>query len=125
MTPIETLALIFAIWVLLKLVIIMAVDPKKWWKLTDTVVQNTTMWSVVLIILGAIVAYYLLMELTIVQISAVLLFGGILFRLSLMPYSKGFLRLKKEFTTDVFAKNWITVLILIALALWTLYALFA
>jgi len=68
-TPIEWIVTIFAVVGLIKLFVIM-VNKKSWWALTKNVYGNPGLTGFVSLVLAAVVLWYLLQELTIVQILA-------------------------------------------------------
>lgn len=122
MNPIEIIALIFALAVLIKTITFIFIDPKsslklaeKIWKKTGTILP-----SIFFIILLVILSYFLLIQLTIVQIFAASLFGIALYKLLLAQYPKPFLRFAQEVLKNK-QKLWLPGLIWIILALWVLY----
>jgi magnesium-transporting ATPase (P-type) len=127
MTPIEILATIFAIMVLVKLLFV-ALNPKLWMKGVESIVSNYAFTTIVYVLLAIIVGYFIFQGLNIVQVAAVMLFTSILMGLTLAPYSKEFLTMGKELTgtrSGVFRRAWLAVVIWAVIAVWTLYAVFA
>jgi hypothetical protein len=126
MTPIETLATIFAILVLVKLFIV-AVNPKLWMKGVESILNNYVFTTVVYVLLAIIVGYFVFQSLNIIQVAAVMLFASMLIGLTLVPYSKEFLTLGKEVIgtrSRMFRKAWLAIVIWAGIAIWTLYAVF-
>ena len=125
MTPIEICALIFAILVLVKLIVI-SINPRKWMDLAETLLKSHGYFSIVYLILAVIVGYYLMQELTVIQIVSAMLFTMLLAGLTMMQYPGPILKLSRETLKDkkVLSKNWFSVLIWIAIAVYTLYLLF-
>src|SRR3989338_11237923 len=95
MTPIEILALIFAIGILVKIIAVL-VNPKSNLKLAEMMLEGTGVLRIIYLILLAITGYYLLLELNIIQISAVMLFALILVALAFIPYNKHVLEIRRE-----------------------------
>jgi len=127
MTPIEILATIFAILVLVKLLFV-AVNPKLWMKGVESILGNYIFTTVVYVLLAVIVGYVLFQSLNIIQVAAVMLFTSLLIGLTLVPYLKEFLTLGKEMIgtrSEMFRKTWLAIVIWIAIAVWTLCAVFA
>ena len=127
MTPIEILATIFAIFVLVKLLII-AINPKLWMKVAEAILSNYILTTAVYLILAVIVGYYIFASLNIVQVAAAMLLTSVLMGLGVVPYSKTMLKVAKEMLgtrSDVFRKAWLAILIWLAIAVWVLYTVFA
>lgn len=127
MTPIEILATIFAILVLVKLLIV-AINPKVWMKVAEAILSNYTLTTAVYLILAVIVGYYIFANLNIVQVAAAMLLTSVLMGLTLVAYSKTMLKVAKEILgtrSDMFRKAWLAILIWVAIAVWVLYTVFA
>ena len=80
------------------------------------------------IVLAGVVGYFILTSLSIVQVTAVMLFAAILFGLGLLPYSETMLKLTQEMSdnrAEMLRKNWLAIVIWVTIAIWTLYAVFA
>jgi len=71
--PLETLALIFAILVLLKIVIVL-INPKGWLNLSKSLFNDKPVTALIYFVLMAIVGHYVFTNLSIIQIAAVMLF---------------------------------------------------
>jgi hypothetical protein len=126
MTPIEILAAIFAILVLVKL-LTAAINPKLWMKVVESILSHTAFITIVYCLLAVVIGYLIFTSLNIVQVAAVMLFTSVLIGLGLAPYSKTILTLGKEMIgtrSEMFRKTWLAILIWIAIAVWTLYEVF-
>ncbi|MDI6902705.1 MAG: hypothetical protein QMC77_03110 [Methanocellales archaeon] len=124
MTPIEILATIFAILVLVKL-LVYVVNPKPWMKLPEAMFKESTLTMIVYLILAVIVGYYVLASLSIVQVAAVMLFTAIIMGLTLIPYSKTLLKMSEEVVeVGMSPKVWLVTLIWAVIAIWVLYTVF-
>jgi len=127
MTPIEILATIFAVLVLVKIAIC-AVNPKHWMRWARAALKESALAMVAYLILAAIVGYYVLTSMSIVQVAAVMLLTGILAALAFIPYSEALLKMGEDIVEKgVLYKSWkvgIIVSIWVALAIWVLYAVF-
>ena len=78
MTPVEIIALILAIFILVKLVVL-AIRQKAWMRIPRVVFAKPILAMIVSILLAGVVLYYLLMEISIVHIFASMLFFALLF----------------------------------------------
>lgn len=125
MTPIETLALIAMLVIAIKLIVIL-VKPKAWADLVKKIWANPVLMEVIVLILATITLYYLLQELTIVQIFTVILFIALVAATSIAAYSKEMIALSQKMLKDknIAKKAWLSILIWIILILWGLKELF-
>jgi hypothetical protein len=124
MGPIETMATVFAVAIITKLIVV-AIKPKLLFNLQDSLAKGTKAAMVVYLTLAAWVGYYIFQYFSVVEVAAVMLFTSLLFGIAFIPHLKPFLKIRKEFIgRHVLSKNWLTLIIWIALALWVLYYLF-
>ena len=127
MTPIEIMALIAAIIVPVKLIMVWR-SQKSWF---NTVAKrywgNATVTTILSLIVVIVTLYYLLQELTIVQIWAVMLFAMALISLGLAPFSKYMLDVEQKWFTEtnVLKIGWFAAIVWLVLIIWVLYTLFA
>ena len=122
-TPIEWFAFILSVFVLIKLVVIF-VDPNKWMNFASSIWSRPALTSFISLLLAVMVLYYLLEELTIVQIFAVMLFFTLIFAMGIAPYAKEFIAMGKKMINRTVKDLWFYILIWLALIAWTLYSLF-
>ena len=82
--------------------------------------------TIVSLLLGSLVLYYLIQEITIVQILAVMMFLMLLMLVSVSIYSQEFLAMADTIYRDgnILKKSWLPLVIWIALILWGLKELF-
>lgn len=124
MGPIETMATIFAVAIVLKMVILMT-KPKLLFNLQDRLVKGTKVAMIVYLALAVWVGYYIFQYFSVVEVAAVMLFTSLLFGIAFIPHLKPFLKMRKEFAgRQLLSKNWLTLAIWIGLAVWVLYYLF-
>ena len=125
MTPIEIIALIFVIVAILKLIVLfVAVKPAKAMKIAKPLwTQHPAVVHIVGIALLAVLGYFLLQELSIVQLVAAMFFGFLLMAMFLMPYTKSVLKLAEEILKNK-CKAWLAWLIILVMSLWVLKELF-
>lgn len=123
-TPIEWIVTIFAVLVLIKLVVIM-INKKSWWNLTKGVYGNPGITGVVFLVLAAVVLWFLLQELSIVQIIAAGVFMVLLMGFAFMGYSKELMSLAKNIYAKKFSgRMWLYIIIWVVLLIWVLWELF-
>ena len=127
MSAIEIIAIIFALFILLKISIVL-INPHGWFKVSDSIFRNTILVTIVYLIIAVIVGYYIFHSFSITQVAAVMLFSSILIGLGLLPFSETLLTIRDEMRgskSDILRKTWLTLLIWTAIALWTLYEVFS
>lgn len=127
MTPIEIIALIVAIVAAIKIIVVL-IKPKAWLNsVVKPVYSKPTLTMLVSLILAVLVLYYLLMELNIIQIFAVMAFLALIMALSFAAYFREIVGLAEKMLRDnhVIKRAWLAILIWIILICWTLYVLFA
>ena len=127
MTPIEIMALIAAIIVPIKIIMLLR-SQKSWFNtVTRRFWGNATVTTILSLIVVIVTLYYLLQELTIVQIWAVMLFAMALISLGLAPFSKYMLDVEQKWFTEtnVLKIGWFAAIVWLVLIIWVLYTLFA
>ena len=118
MPAIEVLATIFAVLVLVKLLLFIF-NPQLRIKIVESFFKaNTTLLTVVYLALTAIVGYYVLSSLSIVEVGAVTLFVSGLFGLFFIQYKEIMIKLARESLKSGFlSKNWLSLLIWAVIAI--------
>lgn len=127
MTPIEIMALIAAIIVPIKIIMLLR-SQKSWFNtVTRRFWGNAVVTTILSLIVVIVTLYYLLQELTIVQIWAVMLFAMALISLGLAPFSKYMLDVEQKWFTEtnVLKIGWFAAIVWLVLIIWVLYTLFA
>ena len=125
MTPIEWMAAVIAIIVVIKLLVIV-IKPSAWMKVVKLVYSN----PIVLMVLGLIIAagsiWYLLEEVTIVQIFAVMVFVSGLAMMTVAVYAKEVVAMASKMLKNkqFLSKAWLSIIIWLLLAVWVLKVLF-
>ena len=126
MTVIEIIALIGAIIVPVK--IIMLLKGQKFWfeNVTEKYWGNAVTTTTLSLLVVVVLLFFLLQELTIIQIWAGAIFGMALTSLALAPFSKWMLGVEKKWFTEtnVLKTGWIALIVWIVLIVWVLYSLF-
>ncbi|MDI6655402.1 MAG: hypothetical protein QME59_05890, partial [Candidatus Hydrothermarchaeota archaeon] len=92
-----------------------------------TVYGNPILTTIISLVLAVVVLNYLLVELTIVQIFAVMLFLSLLMAIAAAPYSKDIMEWANKLSEDrgVLKKAWLAIIVWVILIVWVLYTLFA
>ena len=127
MTPIQIMALIVALLGAIKLIVVL-MSPKAWIdKVVKPIYANPMVTTIIALIIGGISLWYLLKELTIVYIFAVMLFVMSLMLLGFSAYSKEAIAMAQKVLKDKDAikKAWLPIIIWILLLIWVFYTLFA
>lgn len=123
-TPVEIIALVFAIAVLLKIVIVL-VNRDSYVSFAKTIYKSPKILMFAELVLAAIILYYLLMELSIVQIFAAIVLGALLTGVSFAVYAKEIMpAVLRAVKKDALKRAWLVIIVWLALMAWVLYALF-
>lgn len=124
-TPVEIIALIVIIASAIKMVMLV-INPKGWMNMAKGIYSKPFIVRFVALVLAAIVLYYLLMEITIVQIIATTAFVALLVLIGLAaevePLIKKYEALIKK--GKLWKEYWFYALIWILLMVWALVELF-
>ena len=122
-SPLEIITVVFAVIVLIKLVIV-SFNPKSWIdNIAVPIYKNPSTSSVVMTLVAALIFYYLLAELTIVQIYAVIAFTSMLIGVSFMHYSKDMLTLVKHVSKrKIEGSMWILMVFWFLVSVWAIWA---
>lgn len=122
---IEIVALVVSLLVIVKLLIV-SFKPKSWFDLAKGLYSAPVVLFLVELVLALIVFYYLLQQLTIVQIMAAIGLGALLTGLSFTIYARETIAFASKFLKgkSLLSKAWLPILIWLTLAVWTLAALF-
>jgi hypothetical protein len=124
-TPVELIALIVAVGIIVKLVMFLFVGGKRWAGLVEKVYGGKTgLLSVVYLVLALVVLKYLLLELSVVQIVAAMAFCGLLMGMVFAAYGKYTIAFaKKVLDRPLPGWVWVSSLIWLVLAGWVLRVL--
>ena len=121
-TPVEWTALIFIIFVLLKIIII-TINKNLWInKVTKKVLKKPHGYGFIMLILSLISLWFLLQELTIVQIIAASTFITLLMGFGILQYTEELQTLITKVQKDkhIIKKSWIYIVIWLIILLWGL-----
>jgi len=123
-TPLETIALVLIVIILVKLIIVI-VNRNAWLKFTHKIYNKPIPTTILLAALGILVLYYLVQELSIVQIMAVLAFSSLIFALGFLQYPKEMHKLSTKLLKKKFSPGIIVyILIWLALIAWAAIEIF-
>jgi hypothetical protein len=122
---IEWFVFVFSIIVIVKLLVV-SFKPKSWLNIVKPLYKSHIMLFVVELILAAALFYYLLMELTIVQIMATIVLGALLTGMTFAVYGKETIDWAKKLLKQktMVKRAWLPILIWLALVIWALVSLF-
>lgn len=122
LTAIETIALIFALFALIKLIVVV-INKKIWYnKVAKPIYSNPRTTAIIFVILAVVIFYYLLQVFSIVQIFAVLAFASILIGLGFLSFSKDLMPLvTKAYNRKFTGWEILYTIIWLILLLWALY----
>jgi len=124
MTPIEISALVLAVLVIIK-VLVLTVNRNMWKNFAMSLYSNPVIVGIVEFILAIILFYYLLQELTVVQIAATILLGALLTGMSFAFYGKEFKPIiNSVMKQNVWKKGWLLIIVWLAFMIWVLFSLF-
>lgn len=126
LNPIETIALLVAIISIIKLFFVLT-NPKSWLSVVKSVYSNKLLTTIVSTVLALIVLNYLIKEISIAQIFAVMAFVMLLFAITASSYGKDIIALAEKTYKDKnrLNKTWFPILIWAMLLIWLLFFLFA
>jgi hypothetical protein len=125
MTPIEILALICGIGLIVKL-IMAVVNPKPMMDLAKRLLKHTTFSTILYLVLAVVVGFYVFQAMTVVQVVAAILFGALLLGLCMVPYTGTALKIGEVIVgKSMIKKDWLGLLVWLGLAVWAIIAVFA
>jgi hypothetical protein len=126
MTPIETLAAVFAVMALVKFVVI-GLNMTWWRAAADWMVARYESLIWVYFVFSAVLFYFLYQELSLAQIFVAMMFGMCLFGMFLTRYPKAMRTIAETMLangTSMIKKAWLPILLWTLLSLWVLWELF-
>lgn len=122
--PVEILALVLIVLVAIKLVFLF-IKPPMWMKVVRFIYSSPFVLLTVELIAAGIALYFLLQELTIVQILAVILLGALLTGIGFAAYGKEVVSWAGKILKKGFLKKaWLPILVWLALIVWGALTLF-
>ncbi|MEK6820046.1 MAG: hypothetical protein AABY03_02525 [Nanoarchaeota archaeon] len=122
-TTVEWLALLIAVLSLVKIATLM-IKPKIWINFSAKLWKKPKVTGIVALILSVAVLYFLLQEMTIVQIFATALFFKLLLIAGSASYAKDLLSIKKKNIKKIIKESRFFILIFLLLIIWVLWEIF-
>ena len=123
-TPVEIIALILIIAAVIKLVVLF-IKPKAWMNFAKKLWSKPSITSIVLFALAAIVLYYLIQELTIIQILATTAFVSLLIGMGFAKNIKPLISTyEKQIKKGIVKEYWLLLIVWILLLAWGIKELF-
>lgn len=121
MTPIEIITLIATVLIILRALIFL-VRPNSRWGLAKKIIKL----PLVSLILAAVVLYFLLVELTIVQVFASVVFAFLLILITVSSYPEIIDQMTSKTVKNkiILKKVWLPALVWAILIIWVLYTFF-
>ena len=124
MNPIETIASIFAVLVLVKIVLAV-VNPKILRRHYKRMSKHQTFMTIILLTLTVILGIYIVPALGIVQIAAVMFLTALVVGLAMIPYTDIVVDMGKVLLgKQMLKKDWLALVIWVGIVVWTLIAVF-
>jgi len=124
MTPIEIIALVFAIAIIVRTTVIFAY-AKTWVTWIEKIAKKKSLLTAIALTLAVIVGYYVFAAMSIVNIVAAIVFGALLLALALLQHMETIAKKhKKHDAIDLLKQYWLALIMWVGLALWVLYTLF-
>ena len=125
MTPIEIIALALIVLAAVKMIILL-VKPQAWMNFAKGFYKNKSVAVVIGLVLGGIILYYLIQEITIIQILAVTAFVAMLFVIGFAGHVSDLIRrYEREIKAGkLWKRHWFYTLLWIALLTWGALVLF-
>jgi hypothetical protein len=122
-STIEWFALVLAVLTIVKLLVI-SINAKSWMSFSKSLFVKPWLATTVSLVLALVVLYYLLAELTIVQIFATMLFLSLLMTASLAHFYKDLHKTVNKNIKGKIKDMWLSIIIWMILSVWVLFSLF-
>lgn len=124
-TPLEWIVLVFALVAILKAIFVLG-NRKAWMKILDALYGSHSMVSSLFLVLAAVILYYLVQEISIVQILAAAAFTACLMALAFVQYGRETKQFaKKMIATPLKGMIWVYILIWFVLLAWAVWEILA
>ena len=101
----------------------MSTKPQSLVNVMEKMFPKTSLLTIMFLVVGAVVSYYLLQELTIAQVVSSILLGIILVGLAVVQFPKEFMNMAKAVLENK-GRIWLSWIIFVALAIWILVDVF-
>ena len=124
-SSVDVIAAVVAIVAIVKIIVVI-INRKAWCdKVVEPIYNNSSLSSSIFLILGIVAFYYLLQEISIVQIFAVIGLSACLIAVGLLQYSNEFIFMLKKVCKRKFGRwLWFYIVVWVVLSVWVLYEIF-
>jgi hypothetical protein len=124
-TAVEIIALILLALGVVKMIVLL-ISPKSWLNLAKKLYNNKLVFQLVCLVLAAVVFYFLLQELTVIQIFAAMAFVALFIGVGLADPAKRIVSLYRKQIKEktLLRSNWLYIILWIALMAWVFLELF-
>jgi hypothetical protein len=123
MLAIKFLAVVFAVLVLTK-IMMLVVARDYWLGLVEKVVASGNRAQAIYAGVAAVVGILVLTQVNIIEVGAVMLWTGLLMGLAMLPYGEMMLKWRDELAREGLQKIWWQLAVWVGLAVWILAAVF-
>lgn len=122
---IQWFVVVFSLLAIVKILVV-SINPKGWLNLAKGLYKSSALLFVVELILAAILFYYLLQEITIVQVMGGIVLGALLTGMTFAVYAKETLDWGSKLLRGKTLLNraWLPILIWLVLSIWALSTVF-
>jgi hypothetical protein len=122
---IQWMAFIFAAIALIKILVVL-IKPKAWMPVVEFFYSKPVVTMIVSLVLAGFTFWYILKELTIVQIFATMVFTALLAMVTVSIYSKEVISVARKMLKDrnFLYRAWVPIVIWVILIVWVLKELF-
>lgn len=124
MNTLELFAVILAALVLVKLLVVLTVGPKKWINFFWPIYDHHRVTMVVVALLALWTGYYIFQSFTVVEVGAVALFVVLVLWLNFLAYPTLLNKIKDEALERGVRSSWLSILIWFAFAVWIMCSVF-
>ncbi|MBI5803486.1 hypothetical protein HY448_02260 [Candidatus Pacearchaeota archaeon] len=126
LTPLEIISLIFVVFGFIKIFLLISKRNLSYNYFVKPLYKHRKTASVILLIAGGVVLYYLLQELNMIQIFAALVLFGIIITLGLIDVLPGMYSLSKKAYRKNFRRPiWFFIIVFLITAFFVLYKIFS
>ena len=126
MTPLEIIALIFAILAIVKMLVLL-IDHKKWMKVPDFFVEHARLFGLLYLALAILVGYFLFVEIGVVNLFVAVLFAALIIALTWITDANALERIlapyKSMTRAEFLKKYWIELVVWFVFAGYVLYVI--
>jgi len=125
LTPIEIISLVFSVIVLVKILVVL-LNRKAMAGTIKSALKHRDLLEVFAILVAVILGYYIFNAMNIVEVVAVICFASFLYGIAFYAIPEGIEEMYKAISNKKLSGwFWLSVVIWVVIALWTLYTIFA